>query len=89
MSNHPSLRALLRQFTKISLNSIQFYSKKHAWVVDHIVASAHRKFVIKQELRIDELDLFLFVCEEYCRILRKNLSPWKAPICPICLASLP
>ena len=79
MSRHPSLKSGLRQFARISLKSIQLYNENYEWIVDQIVDSTYKKFVINNELKADEFKLFLFVCEEYCRVLRKQTKLLKSP----------
>ena len=82
MSNRPSLKPVLKQFVKISLKSIHFYSENHEWVIDQIVSSAYKEFVNNQELNTDGASLFLYVCEEYCRLLRKRSKSTRTTAIP-------
>ncbi|MFK7824722.1 MAG: hypothetical protein AB8G05_11225 [Oligoflexales bacterium] len=77
MSNHPSLKPVLKQYARISLKSIQFYNEKHEWILDQVVSSSYREFILKKELTTEGLNLFLFMCEEYCRLLRKKAKSLK------------
>lgn len=71
MSNYLIYKPALKQFTKISLKSISFYDENYDCIVDRIVSASYKEFAMEHVVKSDGYELFLFICEEYCRQLRK------------------